>query len=42
MPAPATLGRRIAKWRAFHRVQNLSSPFEAPLVSSPRARLRRA
>lgn len=41
-PAPATLDRRIASWRAFHRMQNLASPFEAPLVSQARARARRA
>lgn len=41
-PAPATLDRRIASWRAFHRMQNLPSPFDAPLVSQARARARRA
>ncbi|MTE01297.1 integrase [Paracoccus sp. YIM 132242] len=41
-PAPATLDRRIASWRAFHRMRNLPSPFEAPLVSQARARARRA
>ncbi|MCZ0961005.1 tyrosine-type recombinase/integrase [Paracoccus benzoatiresistens] len=41
-PAPATLDRRIASWRAFHRMQNLASPFETPLVSQARARARRA
>lgn len=31
-PAPSTLDRRIASWKAFHRMQNLTSPFAAPLV----------
>ncbi|MDP0926056.1 tyrosine-type recombinase/integrase [Paracoccus onubensis] len=41
-PAPATLDRRIASWRAFHRMKNLASPFEAPLVAQARGRARRA
>lgn len=41
-PAPATLDRRIASWRAFHRMQNLSSPFDVPLVAQARSRARRA
>lgn len=41
-PAPATLDRRIASWRAFHRMRNLTSPFEAPLVKQARAKARRA
>ena len=41
-PAPATLDRRIASWRAFHRMKNLASPFEAPLVAQARSRARRA
>ena len=41
-PAPATLDRRIASWRAFHRMRNLVSPFEAPLVSQARIKARRA
>lgn len=41
-PAPATLDRRIASWRAFHRMQNLPSPFEAPLLRQARGRARRA
>lgn len=41
-PAPATLDRRIASWRAMHRMRNLASPFEAPLVREARARARRA
>lgn len=41
-PAPATLDRRIASWRAFHRMKNLSSPFEAPLIVQARGRARRA
>lgn len=41
-PAPATLDRRIASWRAFHRMKNLASPFEAPLIRQTRAKGRRA
>jgi integrase len=41
-PAPATLDRRIASWRAFHRMKNLPSPFDAPLVAQARGRARRA
>lgn len=41
-PAPATLDRRIASWRAFHRMKNLPSPFEAPLIRQARAKARRA
>lgn len=41
-PAPSTLDRRIASWRAFHRMRNLPSPFEAPLVRQARAKARRA
>ena len=41
-PAPATLDRRIASWRAFHRMKNFSSPFEAPLIRQARAKARRA
>jgi integrase len=41
-PAPATLDRRIASWRAFHRMRNLNSPFEAPLIRQTRAKGRRA
>ncbi|PZQ96081.1 MAG: integrase [Cereibacter sphaeroides] len=41
-PAPATLDRRIASWRAFHRMCNLASPFETPLVSQARVKARRA
>lgn len=41
-PAPSTLDRRIASWRAFHRMKNLSSPFEAPLLRQTRAKARRA
>ncbi len=41
-PAPATLDRRIASWRAFHRMKNLTSPFEAPLIRQARAKARRA
>lgn len=41
-PAPATLDRRIASWRAFHRMKNLASPFDAPLVAQARGRARRA
>lgn len=41
-PAPASLDRRIASWRAFHRMRNLPSPFEAPLIRQARAKARRA
>lgn len=41
-PAPATVDRRIASWRAFHRMKNLPSPFESPLIRQARARARRA
>lgn len=41
-PAPATLDRRIASWRALHRMRNLASPFDAPLVKQARAKARRA
>ncbi len=41
-PAPSTLDRRIASWRAFHRMKNLASPFDAPLVKQARGKARRA
>ncbi|MDS9469870.1 tyrosine-type recombinase/integrase [Paracoccus sp. MBLB3053] len=41
-PAAATLDRRIASWRAFHRMKGLTSPFETPLVAQARGRARRA
>ena len=41
-PAPATLDRRIASWRAFHRMRNLDSPFDAPILRQARAKARRA
>lgn len=41
-PAPATLDRRIASWRTFHRMRNLPSPFEAPLIAEARRKARRA
>lgn len=41
-PAPSTLDRRIASWRAFHRMKNLPSPFEAPLIRQARGKARRA
>ncbi len=41
-PAPATLDRKIASWRAFHRMKNLTSPFEAPLLKQARAKGRKA
>ncbi|MCA0205195.1 MAG: tyrosine-type recombinase/integrase [Proteobacteria bacterium] len=41
-PAPSTLDRRIASWRAFHRMRNLASPFEAPLLQQARQKARRA
>jgi integrase len=40
-PAPATLDRRIASWRAFHRMRNLPSPFAAPMVAAARQKARR-
>lgn len=41
-PSPATLDRRIASWRAFHRMKNLPSPFDAPLIRQARSKGRRA
>ncbi|MFC3088700.1 tyrosine-type recombinase/integrase [Tabrizicola soli] len=41
-PAPATLDRRIASWKAFHRMRNLASPFTSPLVQQARQKARRA
>lgn len=41
-PASSTLDRRIASWRAFHRMRNLASPFEAPAIRQARAKGRRA
>ncbi|MEX0303854.1 MAG: tyrosine-type recombinase/integrase, partial [Leisingera sp.] len=41
-PAPSTLDRRIASWRAFHRMKNLVTPFDAPIVKQARAKARRA
>ncbi len=41
-PASATLDRKIASWRAFHRMKNLASPFEAPLLKQARAKGRKA
>ncbi|WP_208353209.1 tyrosine-type recombinase/integrase [Pseudaestuariivita rosea] len=41
-PAPSTLDRRIASWRAFHRMRNLASPFNAPLIRQARAKARKA
>lgn len=41
-PAPATLDRRIASWRAFHRMRDLASPFDSPLVAQARQKARRA
>ncbi|PSL17586.1 tyrosine-type recombinase/integrase [Shimia abyssi] len=41
-PAPSTLDRRIASWRAFHRMKNLESPFAAPLIKQARAKGRKA
>jgi hypothetical protein len=40
-PAPATLDHRIASWRAFQRMRNLTSPFSAPLVQKARQKARR-
>ena len=41
-PAPSTLDRRIASWCAFHRMRNLTSPFDAPLARQARAKARKA
>ncbi len=41
-PAPATLDRRIASWRVFHRMKNLASPFDAPLLRQTRIKARAA
>lgn len=41
-PAPSTLDRKIASWRAFHRMRNFVSPFEAPILREARAKARRA
>lgn len=41
-PAPSTLDRRIASWRALHRMRNLPSPFEVPLVRQARQKARKA
>jgi len=41
-PAPSTLDRRIASWRAFHRMRNLPSPFDAPALRQARGKARRA
>lgn len=41
-PAPSTLDRRIASWRAFHRMRNLPSPFEAPILRQTRQKARKA
>ncbi|WP_127904391.1 tyrosine-type recombinase/integrase [Solirhodobacter olei] len=41
-PAPSTLDRRIASWRAFHRMKNLPNPFAASLVAEARVKARRA
>ena len=41
-PAPAMLDRRIASWRAFHRMKNLPSPFENPLIAETRGRQRKS
>lgn len=41
-PAPSTLDRKIASWRAFHRMRNLQSPFESPLLRDARSKARRA
>lgn len=41
-PAPSTLDRKIASWRAFHRMRNLPSPFEAPILRQTRAKARKA
>jgi integrase len=41
-PAPSTLDRRVASWCAFHRMRNLPSPFDTPLLRETRAKARRA
>lgn len=41
-PAPATLRRYIATWRALHRLRGLSSPFDDPLVKTQLAKACRA
>ena len=41
-PAPSTVDRRIASWRTFHRMRDLASPFDAPLLKQARAKARRA
>lgn len=41
-PSAATMDRRVASWRAFHRMRNLTSPFEAPLIRQARGKARRA
>ena len=41
-PAPSTLDRRIASWLAFHRMKNLTSPFDTPQVKQARSKARRA
>lgn len=41
-PASSTLDRRIASWRAFHRMRNHASPFEAPILRQTRAKARKA
>lgn len=37
-PAPSTLDRRIASWRTLHRLRNLASPFDTPIVRTVRAK----
>lgn len=41
-PAPATLDRRIASWRAFHGFRDLASPFDRPVLRRARAAARRS
>lgn len=41
-PAPSSLDRRVASWRAFHRMKNLDSPFDAPLIRQTRAKARKS
>ncbi|APZ55215.1 tyrosine-type recombinase/integrase [Salipiger abyssi] len=41
-PAPASLDRRIASWRSFHRMKGLASPFDSPALRQARAKARRA
>lgn len=41
-PAPSKLELRVASRQAFHRMKNLSSPFDVPVIRQARAKARRA